>query len=86
MLQGRIDLLTRFIWRHSSLVCPVLKQFAPDGAAAKTKAKTRALIAEAIAFHIEGVKKFGEPAPRPSCEAVSVKINAPRAKQSARAG
>ena len=64
----------------------MLKQFAPDGAAAKTKAETRALIAEAIAFHIEGLKKFGEPAPRPSCEVVSVKINAPRAKQSARAG
>ena len=63
--------------------------FAPDlpgcVAAAKTKAKTRALIAEAIAFHIEGLKEFGEPVPRPSCEAVSVKINAPRAKQSARA-
>ena len=54
-------------------------------AAAKTKAKTRTLIAEAIAFHIEGLEEYGEPVPRPSCEAVSVKINAPRAKQPARA-
>ena len=68
-------MLTRFIGRHSSLVCPMLKQFAPDGAAAKTKAKMPALIAEAIAFHIEGLKEFGENAPRLSFLVRAKKVN-----------
>ncbi len=56
--------------------------YAPDlpgcGAAAATKAETRALIKEAIAFHLEGLREFGEDVPPPSCEVASVKI--PRRK------
>ena len=56
--------------------------FVPDlpgcVAAAATKEEARALIKEAIAFHLEGLREFGEPVPPPSCEVSSVKI--PRRK------
>ena len=43
----------------------------------KTLEETRGLMAEAIEFHMEGLKRHGYPAPAPSTVAESVEVQRP---------
>ena len=45
-------------------------------AAAKTREEVVTLIQEAIEFHIEGLKKSGEPVPEPSSQSELVDVHA----------
>jgi predicted RNase H-like HicB family nuclease len=45
-------------------------------AAAKTRKEVIALIQEAIEFHIEGLKKSGEPVPKPTSQSELVDVHA----------
>lgn len=45
-------------------------------AAAKTRKEVVALIQEAIEFHIEGLKKSGEPVPQPTSQSELVDVPA----------
>ena len=45
-------------------------------AAAKTREEVVTLIQEAIEFHIEGLKKSGEPVPQPSSQSELVDVHA----------
>ena len=43
-------------------------------ATAKTRKRLESVIAEAIAFHIEGLLEHGDPVPRPTIEAGKVRV------------
>ncbi|HEX5241788.1 MAG TPA: type II toxin-antitoxin system HicB family antitoxin [Tepidisphaeraceae bacterium] len=43
-------------------------------ATAKTQKQLERVIAEAIAFHIEGLMEHGDPVPRPTIEAGKVRV------------
>ena len=45
-------------------------------AVGSTLAEARVLIAEAIAFHIEGLRSDGDPVPLPACHAEDVQVAA----------
>jgi predicted RNase H-like HicB family nuclease len=45
-------------------------------AAAKTREEVVSLIQEAIEFHIEGLKKSGEPVPQPTSQSELVDVHA----------
>ena len=45
-------------------------------AAADTEDEVKALIKEAIEFHIEGLREAGEPVPEPSSASVYIEIDA----------
>ena len=44
-------------------------------AAAETEEEVRTLIAEAVPFHLEGLRDSGAPVPQPSCTADSVTVD-----------
>lgn len=54
--------------------------YAPDlpgcGAAAESKDEVMMRIREAIEFHIEGLKKAGEPVPQPTTQCATVNVHA----------
>ena len=54
--------------------------YAPDlpgcVAADETREDTERLIREAIAFHVEGLREFGEPIPEPSTWTETVEVSA----------
>jgi predicted RNase H-like HicB family nuclease len=67
--------------RHGQRVCEIVYTlFVPDlpgcVAAAENLEEVRQLIAEAIAFHIEGMREEGLAVPRPTsiCESVEVEV------------
>ena len=45
-------------------------------AAAETRQEVTALIKDAIAFHLEGLRKHGEPIPLPASESECIEIDA----------
>ena len=46
-------------------------------AVAKTRTEVRKLIAEAVEFHLEGLKQRGDPIPKPSSQAEYVEAAGP---------
>ena len=45
-------------------------------AAAETRQEVTALIKDAIAFHLEGLREYGEPVPLPASESECIEIDA----------
>ena len=45
-------------------------------AAGETRQETEGLLREAIAFHLEGLREFGEPIPEPGTWAETVEVSA----------